>query len=109
MALQPILKRFHIWRYKNISQKNFVYVLSIMVGLLAGLAAVTLKNITFTIESILEHGIIFSQNQLYFILPVIGLLLVYLLNKYIFKKKIEIGTPSYIKRAIPSVLYALLR
>ena len=109
MALRPIIKRFHIWRYKNISLKNFVYLLSILVGLLAGLAAVTLKNITFAIQSALEHGIIFSQNQLYFILPVLGLLFVYLLNKYVFKKKIEIGPPSYIKRAIPSVLYSLLR
>jgi CIC family chloride channel protein len=109
MALRPIIKQFHVWRYKNISQKNFVYFLSTLVGLLAGLAAVTLKNITYTIESALEHGIIFSQNQLYFILPVLGLLLVYLINKFIFKKKIEIGTPSYIKRAIPSVLFSLLR
>jgi len=109
MPVRPIIKRFHIWRYKNISQKNFVYILSILVGLLAGLAAVTLKNITYAIQSALEHGIIFSQNQLYFILPVLGLLFVYLLNKYIFKKKIELSTPSYIKRAIPSVLYSLLR
>ncbi|MGJ8591769.1 MAG: chloride channel protein [Aquaticitalea sp.] len=109
MALKPFVKRFHIWRYKNISLKNFVYILSASVGLLAGLAAVTLKNITYAIQSALEHGIIFSQNQLYFVLPVLGLLFVYLLNKYVFKKKIEIGTPSYIKRAIPSVLYSLLR
>lgn len=109
MALRPIIKRFHIWRYKNISIKNFIYLLSVLVGLLAGLAAVTLKNITFAIQSALEHGIIFSQNQLYFILPVLGLFFVYLLNKYIFKKKIETGTPAFIKRAIPSVLYSLLR
>jgi len=109
MALRPIIKRFHIWRYKNISLKNFVYLLSIVVGLLAGLAAVSLKNITYAIQSTLEHGIIFSQNQLYFILPILGLLFVYLLNKYVFKKKIEMATPSFIKRAIPSVLYAMLR
>lgn len=77
--------------------------------MLAGLAAVTLKNITFAIQSALEGGIIFSENQLYFILPVLGLLFIYLLNKYIFKQTIENSTPSFIKRAIPSVLYALLR
>src|SRR5690606_17731649 len=69
----------------------------------------TLKNITFAIQTLLEQGIIFSKNQLYFVLPVLGLLFVYLLNKYVFKKKIETATPSYIKRAVPSVLYALLR
>tara|TARA_R110002073_G_scaffold279026_1_gene442903 strand:+ start:145992 stop:147710 length:1719 start_codon:yes stop_codon:yes gene_type:complete len=80
-----------------------------LVGLLAGLAAVTLKNITYSIESVLEKGIIFSQNQLYFILPVFGLLFVYLLRKYVFKKKLSPSVPPYIKRAIPSLLYSLLR
>ncbi|WP_338731924.1 chloride channel protein [Mangrovimonas cancribranchiae] len=93
------LKRFLIWRYKYISQKNFVFLLSILVGLLAGLVSVTLKNITFSIEALLEKGIVFSQNQLYFILPVIGLLLVFLFVKYISKRPIE--------HAIPSVLFSL--
>src|SRR5690606_15255702 len=101
MPKQSLLKKFHIWRYKSISQKNFVYFLCILVGLLAGLATVTLKNITFAIEIALERGLIFSQNQLYFIFPVLGLLFVYLLNKYVFKKTVEPATPSFIKRAIP--------
>jgi len=96
---QKYLKRFLIWRYKFISAKNFVFLLSIVVGLLAGLVSVTLKNITFTIEAILEKGIVFSQNQLYFILPFVGLFLVYLFVKHVSKKPIEHG--------IPSVLYAL--
>ncbi|MBR9757605.1 MAG: chloride channel protein [Algicola sp.] len=88
------LKRFLIWRYKSISQKNFVFLLSILVGLLAGLVSVTLKNITFAIEALLEKGIAFSQNQLYFILPFIGLLLVYLFIKYIAKRPINLAIPT---------------
>ncbi len=99
MPKKNLLTRFLIWRYKHISQKNFVFLLSILVGLLSGLAAVILKNITFTIESLLEDGIIFSQNQLYFILPIVGLFLVYLFIKYVSKKPIE--------HAIPSILYSL--
>ena len=99
MPKQPIIKRLLKWRYKHISHKNFVFLLSILVGLLAGLAAVTLKNITFAIGAALEKGIVFSENQLYFILPVIGLLFVYLFVKYISKKPIE--------HAIPSILYSL--
>lgn len=106
---KTIIRKVNIWRNKYISQKKFIILASAIVGFLTGLAAVTLKNITFSIEKILEKGIIFSQNQLYFILPVIGLFLVYLLRKYIFNKRIFPETPSYIKRAIPSVLYALLR
>jgi CIC family chloride channel protein len=99
MPKQPLIKRFLKWRYKHISQKNFVFFLSLLVGLMAGLVSVTIKNITYTIEAALEKGIIFSQNQLYFILPVIGLMLVYLFTKYITKKPLE--------HAIPSILYSL--
>jgi len=97
--LNPYLKRFLIWRYKYISHKNYVFLLSILVGLLAGLVSVTLKNITFTIETLFEKGVVFSQNQLYFILPFIGLLLVFLLIKYVAKRPLDLG--------IPTVLFSL--
>ena len=109
MPNQKSLKRFLTLRYKYISQKNFVYVLCILVGLMVGLASVFLKNITFAIQAGLDKGIAFSQNQLYFILPVIGLLLVYLFKKYFIKKPLEPTIPPFIKRAIPSLLYSLLR
>ena len=35
--------------------------MSLLVGLLAGLVSVTIKNITFTIESVLEKGIVLSN------------------------------------------------
>jgi CIC family chloride channel protein len=88
-----------IWRYKHISEKNFLFILSLIIGLLAGLVSVFIKNITFAIEAIFEKGIILSENSIYFILPVIGLFLVYLFTKYVSKKPGE--------AAIPSILYAL--
>ena len=94
-----LFKKFLRWRYKNISNKTFTQVLSVAVGFLAGLASVTLKNITYFIESLLEKGIIFSDNQLYFIIPIIGLTLVYLYVKYFHRERLEHG--------ISSVLFAL--
>lgn len=73
--------------------------MSVVVGFLAGLAAVTLKNLTYFIESVLERGVISSSNQLYFILPVMGLTLVYLYVKYVHREKLEPG--------ISSILFAL--
>jgi CIC family chloride channel protein len=99
MPTSNFLKRTLIWRYKHVSEKNFIFLLSLIIGLLAGLVSVIMKNITFAIESILEKGISFSNNQLYFILPIIGLFLVYLFIKYVAKKPIE--------HAIPSILYSL--
>lgn len=91
--------RFLKWRYKHISNKTFTYIMSVVVGLLAGLAAVTLKNITYFIESLLEKGIVFSGNELHFILPIIGLTLVYLYVKFVHKEKLQ--------HAISSILFAL--
>ncbi|WP_350284309.1 chloride channel protein [uncultured Croceitalea sp.] len=93
------LKKFLKWRYKHVSNKTFVQILSIVIGFLAGLAAVTLKNLTYFIESLLERGIIISENQLYFILPIVGLTLVYLYVKFVNKHPLA--------HAVPSILYAL--
>ncbi|WP_298474649.1 chloride channel protein [uncultured Maribacter sp.] len=96
---KTILTKLLKWRYKHISDKNFTHILSVLVGLLAGLASVTLKNFTYFIESLLETGITISSNQLYFILPIIGLTLVYLYVKYVYKEKVE--------HAVSSILFAL--
>lgn len=109
MDVKSIIKQFTVWRYKHISQKNFVLLLSIFVGLSTGIAALILKNITYSIQVFLKKGIAFSENQLYFILPFIGLFLVYLIKKYIFKNGVTPSVPPFIKRAIPSLLYSLLR
>ncbi|MDY2585937.1 chloride channel protein [Winogradskyella aquimaris] len=93
------LKQLLIWRYKHVSEKNFVFLLSLIVGLLSGLISVFIKNITFAIEAIFEKGVILSENSIYFILPIVGLFLVYLFVKYISKQPSE--------HAIPSILFAL--
>src|SRR5690606_12067002 len=43
------------------------------------------------------------------ILPIIGLLIVYLIKKYMFSKELTPSVPPFIKRAVPSLLYSLLR
>lgn len=91
---KTLLTQFFIWRHKNISNKNFLYILSILIGLLAGLAALILKSLTFFIQTFLEKGIIFSQNHLYFILPLIGLFLVYLISKFILKRNRALSITS---------------
>lgn len=97
---KPILLKFLKWRYKHISNQEFIYVLSILVGFLAGLGAVVLKNLTHFIQSLLEGKIIKDvHSAFYFIFPILGLFLVYLIKKYLLKKQIHHG--------IPSTLYAI--
>jgi len=97
--IQKLFTKFIKWRYNNISNKTFTHILAVGVGLLAGLASVTLKNLTFFIQSSLEDGIVFSSNQLYFILPIMGLALVFLYVKFAHKEKLE--------HAVSSILFAL--
>lgn len=75
--------------------------MSVVVGFLAGLASVTLKNSTYFIGSALEKGVLFLSNEVFFILPVLGLTLVYLYVKYVHREKLE--------HAISSILFALSR
>ena len=89
---KKIFKGILIWRYKNISERQFVYLLSILVGFLSGLGTLLLKNLTFYFHYILE-GKLFGDlhHSLYFTFPIIGLILVYYLKKKIIKKEIGHG------------------
>jgi len=83
------------WRYKHISEKNFIYLLSIIIGLLAGLGAVTLKNLTHLIQQLLEGEFIKEMHQaFYFIFPILGLTIVTLVIKYVIRKRVGHGIPS---------------
>ena len=95
-----LLTRFLIWRIKHVSHKQFVLILSIAVGLLAGMGAVVLKNLTHFIQTILQGKLIAQyQTAFYFIFPIIGLTLALLAMKYIIRHKVSHG--------IPSTLYAI--
>ncbi|GGD48506.1 chloride channel protein [Muriicola marianensis] len=97
--IKILFSRFFKWRYKHISNKTFIHIMSVAVGFLAGLAAVTLKNTTYFIEALVDRGIHFFSTQLYFITPIVGLTLVYLYVKYVHREKLE--------HAISSILLAM--
>lgn len=90
--IKKILKKIHILRYKYISERQFVYVLSVLVGFLAGIGTLLLKNFTFFIQNILEGKLIKDiHHSLYFIFPIIGLYLVFHIKKKVVKKEIGHG------------------
>ncbi len=91
--------KFLKWRYRNVSDQNFIYLLSVLVGFLAGLVSVFLKNITHLIEVVILDNLM--GNVAYFILPIIGLSIVFALNKYIFKR--------FPRHSIPTILHSLSR
>ncbi len=99
-TLKKILTKIHIWRYKHISERQFIYLLSILVGFLSGVAAVVLKNITHFFQHLLEGKLVqYYHHAFYFVFPIIGLVFVYLIIKYVLRNKVSHG--------IPSTLYAI--
>jgi len=97
---KTIFRKFLKWKYKHISNRQFINIASAIIGFLAGLGAVTLKNLTHLIQNLLEGEFIKEiHNVFYFIFPIIGLFIVLLITKYVLKKPVGHG--------IPSTLYAI--
>ncbi|OIP02003.1 MAG: chloride channel protein [Bacteroidetes bacterium CG2_30_33_31] len=87
-------------RKQYINDKQFVNILSALVGLLVGLAAVAIKNFVFLIQNLLkDESLSTLQHYFYFVYPIFGVLLVILFVKYIVREKVQHG--------IPSVLYSI--
>ena len=90
-----IFRRILIWRYKHISERQFIHILSILVGFLAGFAAVILKNLTHFFQHLLEGNLVrYYHTAFYFLFPIIGLTIVYFVIKYIIRNKVSHGIPS---------------
>ncbi len=67
-------------------------MLSGLIGLIAGLAAVTLKSAVHLIQNFLEKNLdITGINYLYLFYPLIGIMLTVLVAKYFFKEKLGHG------------------
>jgi len=95
MPKKTRLTRFLIWKYKHISEKNFVFLLSILVGFTSGVAAVVLKNLTHFIQHLLEGKLVQYYHQaFYFLFPILGFIIVYLIIKYVIRNKVNHGIPS---------------
>ena len=84
-----LITKFLIWKYKHLTSQQFIYIVSIIIGLLSGLAAVTLKNLTHIIQEAVHN-----YQSVFFIFPIIGLLLTLLIIKYVIKHRVSHGIPS---------------
>ncbi len=92
---QHIWVRFHRWRLKHLGERGFLTVLSIVVGILAGIAAVIIKNtVRFTedmVHRLVSHEV---HNYIYFALPVVGIFLAIVVIKYVVRSEVRHGIPN---------------
>ena len=102
MSKENFFLRLLVWRIKHISNRNFVLLLSIIIGIFSGLAAVTLKEAVHFIQNLLTAGFDSAYaNYYYFAYPLIGILVTVLLAKYVFREAFGHG--------VTGVLYAITR
>ncbi len=88
------------WREKHIKEKDFILILSFLVGIATALAATLLKNTIHFIQHILTERVdVTNANYLYLIFPIIGILLSGLFVKYVVKDDIGHG--------VTKILYAI--
>jgi CIC family chloride channel protein len=82
------------------SERGFITALSILVGLLAGIAAVIIKN-TVRLTQNAVSNLVASEvhNYIYFALPLIGIFFTVIIVRYIIRREVRHG--------IPTVLYGI--
>src|SRR5690554_5637159 len=88
-----IANRLNQWRIQRISNKNFLVILAVIVGITGGLAASALKALTLYIATFLQNDVSWDfRGYLYLFFPLIGILLsVLYVRKFIRAKKMEHG------------------
>lgn len=91
-----------MWREKNIKEKQFILLLSLLVGISTALAALLLKWLIHWIQNFLTNN--FSTegaNYLYLVYPVVGILLAGLIVRHVVRDDISHG--------VTKILYAISR
>ena len=94
--------RFLSWRVRHIKESTFIIILSLLVGIITGLAGTFLKNsVHYTHQFFTEHLQIDSGSLLFFVYPFIGIFLTSLFVRYFVREDISHG--------VTKVLYAISR
>ncbi len=97
---QGLIDRFNSWREKHISHRQFVLLLSFLVGVLSALAAYLLHHLIHFIQHLLTGGFdTHTFNWLYLVYPVIGIFITGLFIRRVVRDDISHG--------VTKVLYAI--
>lgn len=97
---QNLLNRFNLWRKDHINQRQFILMLSLVVGVLTAFAAILLKYLISLIHDLLRDGLVKGEyNWGLLLFPVVGIFLSGLFIRYIVRDDIGHG--------VTKILYAL--
>src|SRR5665811_362699 len=86
------LNKLVAWRIAHVSERNFLYILSLIVGLFSGLAALILKNLIFLVEEKLTDWFaVDGISYWYLVYPLIGIFLTVIFVRFFIKDNIGHG------------------
>lgn len=92
-----IVSKFHRWRLRHMSERGYVLLLAVVVGLLSGLAAVALKTLVhYSGVLVTRVGALtpLGGNVMMLVFPLVGIALTVLFVRYIVRGDIGHGLPS---------------
>ena len=97
-----LLQHFIHWRENNIKEKQFILILSFLVGIFTAIAALILKFLIHSIQNFLTDNFsVTGVNYLYLVYPVVGIFLAGWFVRNIVKDDISHG--------VTKILYAISR
>lgn len=90
------------WRVRHVKDRQLVIFLSLIIGILTGLAAIVLKNLVHYTHFFMTHGFDFKEeNYMYMAYPMLGIALTVLFVRYLIRDNLGHG--------VSRVLYAISR
>ena len=96
------LEKFLIWRAKNITEKQLLLILAVVIGMIAAVAAVVLKTSVHYLEAWVRSGPVYhTGNWPFFAFPLVGILITVIYVRYFVKDDISHG--------VSKILYAISR
>ncbi|WP_339606176.1 chloride channel protein [uncultured Roseivirga sp.] len=99
MKFNKTLSKFLIWRIRHVSTRNFLMILSGVIGLAGGIAAVILKSTVHYIQTTLSDFREDVAHYLFLIYPLIGIVITSIVADKLLKEKLGHG--------ITSILYTI--
>lgn len=97
---KTLLGQLLVWRLKHVSDREFILLLSVLIGITSGIGAVVIKHAVHFISGLLQSS--FTEeyhNYMYVVYPTIGILVAVLFIRYVVKRPVRHG--------IPNVLYGI--
>ena len=96
-------KSLNKWRLAHLSDRQFMILLAVPTGFLAGVAAVLIKFFAHSIRDLFFYirTLDSNFNLMFIVLPAIGILLTIIVIRYVIRREVGHG--------IPGLLYALSR